>query len=349
MSVTRSHFLAAAGAAGAAASPLRALAADDHVKVGTAGLVSDAPLFIAQARGFNKEQGLDVEFINLESGSKMIAPLGTGEIDAGAGAPAAALYNAILRGIEIRAVADKGKLTPGYGYNPLLVRKELMTSGKVKTYADLKGLRFASAATGAAGDCTLNQALLKGGIKYTDLKLQIIPFPSMVAAFGNNAIDAAIVSEPIATVAIKQGVAQMLASSDKFYPNQQIAVLFYGNKFIEGRPEVAKRFMLAYVKGVRYYYDALKDGHFAGPNAKDVVAILQQYSNVKDPELYAAMIPAGIDPDAFLNIRSMDKDIAFWEDLKLIESPIKALQAIDTQFVENAVKVLGHYRPPAKK
>ena len=343
MKLSRSQFTAASAALAAAALPLRALA-DDRVKVGTAGLVSDAPLFIAQARGFYKEQNLEVEFINLESGSKMIAPLGTGEIDAGAGAPAAALYNAVLRGIEIRAVADKGKLTPGYGYNPLLVRKELMTSGKVKTYKDLKGLRFASAATGAAGDATLNAALKLGGMKFSDLKLQIIPFPSMVPAFGNNAIDAAIVSEPIATVAIKAGVAQMLASSDKFYPNQQIAVLFYGNKFIENRPDVAKRFMIAYVKAVRFYYDALKDGHFAGPNAKAVISILQQYSNVKDPDTYAAMIPAGIDPDAFLNIQSMDKDIAFWQDLKLIEGPIKAIQAIDTQFVENAVKVLGHYR-----
>jgi NitT/TauT family transport system substrate-binding protein len=340
MRTSRAAFLSTLLAAAGAAAP-RAALADDKVRVGTAGLVSDAPLFIAAARGFYKEQNLEVEFTNLESGSKMIAPLGTGEIDAGAGAPSAALYNAVLRGINIRAVADKGRLSPGYGYNPLLVRKELMASGRVKTYRDLQGLKFASAATGAAGDSTLNEALKRGGIKFSDLHLTIIPFPSMIGAFANAAIDAAIVSEPIATQAIREGVAEMLASSDKFYPNQQIAVLFYGSKFIAERPEVAKRFMIAYVKALRYYHGALKGGRFAGPNAPSVISILQQYSVLKDPAIYAAMIPAGIDPNGYLNIASMNKDIDFWHGLNLIEGPIRAEQVVDMSFVENANKVLG--------
>lgn len=327
----------------AAAVP-RAALADDKVHVGTAGLVSDAPLFIAQARGFYKEQNLEVEFTNLESGSKMIAPLGTGEIDAGAGAPSAALYNAVLQGINIRVVADKGRLSPGYGYNPLLVRKELMTSGKVKTYADLRGLKFASSATGAAGDSTLNEALKRGGIKYTDLRIPIIPFPSMIAGFANAAIDAAIVSEPIATQAIREGVAEMFASSDKFYPNQQIAVLLYGSKFIAERPDVAKRFMIAYVKAIRYYFGALKGGHFAGPNAPSVIAILQQYTALKDASVYAAMIPAGIDPGGYVNTVSMNKDVEFWRGLGLVQQPVTAEQVVDISFVENANRVIGRPR-----
>jgi len=340
MSTSRAAFLAAIAAAADVGAP-RAARADDKVRVGTAGLVSDAPLFIAQAKGYYKEQNLEVDLNNLESGAKMIAPLGVGEIDAGAGAPSVALYNAVLRGIEIRVVADKGRLSPGYGYNPLLVRTDLMTSGRVKSYRDLRGLKFASSATGAAADCTLNAALKLGGINFKDVSFTIVPFPSMPAAFGNGAIDAAIVSEPIATVAIRQGVAQMLASSDKFYPNQQIAVLVYGSKFIVDRPDVAKRFMIAYLKAIRFYYGALKGGHFAGPNAPAVVSILQQYTALKDPATYAAMTPAGIDRNGGVNVASMQKDIDFWRDLNLIEGPIKAEQVVDLSFVQNANKVLG--------
>jgi len=338
--LSRAAFVATLATAAGVGVP-RAARADEQVRVGIAGLVSDAPLFIAQARGYYKEQNLDVEFTNLESGAKMIAPLGTGEIDAGAGAPSAALYNAVLRGISIRVVSDKGRLSPGYGYNPLMVRKELMTSGRVKTYADLKGLRFASSATGAAGDSTLNEALKRGGIKYSDIKLPLIPFPSMIAAFANSAMDAAIVSEPFATQAIREGVAEMLASSDKFYPNQQIAVLLYGSKFIGDRPDVAKRFMIAYVKALRFYAGALKGGHFAGPNGPAVVAILQQFSVLKDPAVYAAMIPAGIDPNGYVNVASMNKDLDFWRGLNLIEGTISAEQVVDISFVRNANKVLG--------
>lgn len=340
MRTRRAALLASAAAVAVAALPRLAVAAD-KVRVGTAGLVSDAPLFIADAHGFYKEQNLEVELNNLESGAKMIAPLGTGELDAGAGSASVALYNAVLRGIEIRVVADKGRLSPGYGYNPLLVRKELMTSGKVKTYRDLRGLRFAAAAVGAGADCTINAAFKLGGINYKDVHFTVLPFPSMPAAFGNNAIDAAIVSEPIATIAIRQGVAQMLASSDKFYPNQQIAMLLYGSKFIADRPDVARRFMIAYVKAIRVYYGALKNGRFAGPNAPDVIAILQKYTTLKDQSIYEEMIPAGIDRNGGVNVASMQKDIDFWRDLNLIEGPIRAEQVVDLSFVQNAAKVLG--------
>jgi NitT/TauT family transport system substrate-binding protein len=345
MVLSRSHVLASATAVAVGSLlPRAARAAEDKVHVGTAGLVSDAPLFIADARGYYKEQNLSVDFVNLESGTKMIAPLGTGEIDAGAGAPSAALYNAVLRGINVRVVADKGKLIHGYGYNPLLVRKELVTSGRVKTFKDLKGLRFATAAPGSAADATLNAAFKRAGITFTDVKLPIIPFPSMIGAFANDALDAAIVSEPVASEAVKQGVAVIFATSDTFYLNQQIAVLLYGDKFIADRPDVAKRFMIAYVKALRFYYEALKDGRFAGPNAAAVIAILEQYSNIKNPDTYTAMIPAGMDPEGYVDVPSMNRDLAFWNELGLIQGAITAERVVDMSFVANANKVLGRYR-----
>ena len=60
--------------------------AADKVAVGTGGSASDAPFYIAYDRGFFKEEGLDVDLIVLDSGAKVIAPLGTGELDVGSGA-----------------------------------------------------------------------------------------------------------------------------------------------------------------------------------------------------------------------------------------------------------------------
>jgi NitT/TauT family transport system substrate-binding protein len=186
--------------------------------------------------------------------------------------------------------------------------------------------------------------LKKGGLTWTDVKIQILPFPDMAAGFANRSIDAGCVSEPFAAAMIKRDLAVKLAPSDTVYPNQQIAVLFYGAKFIEQRPEVGRRFMVAYLRGLRYYYDGLKDGHYAGRNGETVVSILIQYTPIKDPATYAAMVPAGIDPNGYLNVESMQKDLLLWKQLGEVKSAIMARQVIDLSFIDAANKTLGKYK-----
>ena len=52
--------------------------------VGTIGASSDAPLFIADAKGYFAEQGLKVTFVRFDSAAKMIPSLGSGEVGSGA-------------------------------------------------------------------------------------------------------------------------------------------------------------------------------------------------------------------------------------------------------------------------
>ena len=55
-----------------------------------------------------------------------------------------------------------------------------------------------------------------------------------------------------------------------------------GAQFVTKRPEAGRRFIKAYLQGVRDYNDALKDGRIAGPNAEDVVDAIARYSVTKD-------------------------------------------------------------------
>ena len=105
----------------------------DEVKIGTPLTISDAPIVIAEAKGYCRDQGIRTTVINLVTGSQMVAPLGAGQIDIAAAATSAGLFNAAARGIGLRIVADKGSNLPGYAYVSLLVRKELVDSGKFKT------------------------------------------------------------------------------------------------------------------------------------------------------------------------------------------------------------------------
>src|SRR5438477_11287684 len=236
-----------------------ALSAADlvNVRVGIVNASSDVGFFIADKKGYFREEGISVSFTEFDSGARMVAPLGTGQLDVGAGSVSAGLYNAVARGIDIKIVADKGSTPPGYGFQPLLVRKDLVDSGRYKTLKDLKGMKIAGSAPGSASTSTLNEALKKAGLKYADVERVFMGFPQHVMALQNKAVDAALTTGPSATRAIQSGAAVRVMGDDVIYPDHQLAVVLYSGNFIKSSPDAAKRFMRAYLKGVRTYNDAL--------------------------------------------------------------------------------------------
>ena len=267
------------------------------VRVGIVNASSDVGFFIADHKGYFRQEGIVVTFTAFDSAARMIAPLGVGRLDVGAGSPSAGLYNAVARGIAIRIVADKGSTPPGYGFQPLLVRKDLVDSGRYRSLKDLKGMKIAGSAPGSASTSTLNEALKQGGLKYADVERVFMGFPQHVVALQNKAVDAAMTTEPSATRAVQSGAAVRVMGDDEIYPNHQLAVVLYGGGFAKSRPEIARRFMRAYLKGVRDYNDALKDGRLAGPNAGEVIAILTQSTAIKDPGVFRAIHAQGCNPD----------------------------------------------------
>src|SRR5262249_61205624 len=100
----------------------------ETIVVGATSSTSDAPIYIADRKGYFQAEGLDVKVANFRSAADMVAPLGTGQIQAGAGS--AGLYNAVLRGIKIKIVADKASSPPGYGATKILVRRDHVESGR---------------------------------------------------------------------------------------------------------------------------------------------------------------------------------------------------------------------------
>ena len=147
-------LLALVAALGLVASPV---AAQTTVRVASAGIASDIGFFLALKKGYFRDEGLNVELTQMANAPQMIGPLGMGQLDVGAGTVAASLYNAVAQNITIRAVADKGSMRQGYGFSGLLVRKDLIDSGRYKTYADLKGMKLAVGTFGSANASAMNE------------------------------------------------------------------------------------------------------------------------------------------------------------------------------------------------
>ena len=315
------------------------------LNVGVVGTSSDAPFFIADKKGYFKDAGITVKFTRFDSAAQMIAPLGAGQLEVGGGATSAGLYNAVAQGVHIKIVADKARNAAGYGFQAVMVRKDL--ADKVKDYKDLKGLKIATSAVGNSESSLLNEALKKGGLKLTDVEQVYIGFPQHPAAYANGAIDASITTEPTITAILKAGSAVRKFGVDEFFPNHQTAVTFYGEDFATKQPETAKKFMQALLRGFRFYVDALKGGHLAGPNAEEAIAILTEYSIIKDPAIYRAITSHAVDPDGGVDMASLTKDWQFFKDSGQIDGSVTVDKVVDMSFVKDAVRVLGPYKQGA--
>ena len=320
------------------------MAAAQGITVGATSSTSDAPIFIADKKGYFREEGLEVKVVNFRSAADMVAPLGAGQIEAGAGSASAGLYNAVARGIRIKIVADKASSPPGYGGTKILVRKDHVDSGRYKSLTDLKGMKFAMNAPGVSNTSTLNTLLKSVGLKYSDVETVDMPLPDHVAALKNKSVDASASVEPAPALAVRGGDAVLIKSDDEVLPNHQIAVLLYSEDFALKRANAAKQFMRAYIRAVRFYNGALENGRLEGANADEVIAILSEATPIKSRDIYKLITPTGMNPDGRVNKESLAYDLAFYTEQGLIKGTVNLDDAVDSSFVEAAVKELGPYR-----
>lgn len=347
VAITAAALLAAAcggSSAEAGGSSKGSGGAAAKVTVGTTNSMSDGTLYIADAKGFFKEENIEVEFMPFKSGGEMISALGTGGLDVGGGGPNAGLYNALNRDIKLKIVADKGHIMKEASYFSLVVRKELVDSEKVKTVADLKGLKVADYQESGTTGVALAKVLETEGLKITDVKRTFLSGTAMMAAFQNGSVDAGILAEPYITLAQKEGIGTEIFPSADVYPDQQGTVLMYSESFGKDK-ETATAFMRAYLKAARAFTDAVKDGRLAGTGSEDLAEIIAAKTKNKPAEI-REMAAQGVDPDGKVNVESLETDLTFWKSNGWVDNKdAKASSAVDQSFADAAVKDLGAYTP----
>jgi len=309
------------------------------VTVGMKEVVSDAGVLIGMAKGYYEEQGIEIESVAFNTGQDMINALGAGQLDVGCTVTASGLFNAILRDIPIKIVGDKGINVVNQGYYRLMIRKDLVD--EIKNFEDLRGRTLAVVGTASLDEIALDRVLKKAGMSTDrDIDLQVIRgFPDIVAAMSNKSIDGGMVIEPFVTAAISKDIADPWIDPVEYDPEAQTALLVYGKNLLEN-PEVAKRFMVAYIKALRDYNDAF----FKDINKDEIISILADYSVVKDKELYETMYPVGLNPDGFVRMKGIQLDIDWYKERDLLKGDLKAEDVVDNSFAEYAVEVLGNYQ-----
>lgn len=310
------------------------------VAVGVIGQLSDAGIYIAYEKGYFREQGLDIQLQTFNNPTEMLPALATDRLQVTRSAQTAGFFNSLANNVDLRIVGDGASMNKGWGYLSIVVRKDLVDSGTIRTVADLKGRIIAVNTKGSTSDLVLDRLLNRAGLKLADVQVVVVPFAEQLAALTNKAIDAAVMIEPTTTAALEKQLVVKMWNGDDVYPGMQAGILIYSPAFARNR-EAAKRFAVAYVKALRDYNDAF------GPAKKgfdEVAGILAKHTNVKDKTLYAKIVPVGLHPDGAVNVAALEQDQQWYVQQGFVKKPVDIKKMVDPTFMAEAAKALGPYK-----
>jgi ABC-type nitrate/sulfonate/bicarbonate transport system substrate-binding protein len=302
-----------------------------HLKVLYERYLSFAPFAIANAEGFFAAQGLDVELVHMTTTGDAIPALIRGEIDVGAEPIRVADFNTIARGAELRIVADMGHDEPGPCVPVALMARPAFLRTKSNGSPDHLRRARISAAPLSIGEYVLETFVNSRGLKLSDLTLLRLQAATAVAALSEGSLDFSYVSEPFVSLAARSGRAVVWVRLHEIVPGAQLATLLYGPTLLTKNGDAGRRFMVAYLQGVRQYN--------RGKTARNV-EIMSKETGLA-PEVVRGACWIGIRGDGSINVKSL-LDFQRWAVRRgVLDAPLPPEKFWDPSFLDAANKVLG--------
>ncbi|MGG0937599.1 ABC transporter substrate-binding protein [Brevibacillus centrosporus] len=320
-----------AGQAGQAAEAVK-------VDIGMLKLTSSAPLFIGIEKGFFKEENIDAQAKWFEAAQPIAVATAAGSVDVGATGITASLYNMVAGGQKLLIVADKGREQKGYSSSALLFPSD----SPLKSIEELKGKKIGITQTGSTYHYMAGRLLENHGLTLNDV--QLVPLNSikgLMEALKSKQVDAILLNEPNISTVVEEGYGKVIAQvGDEM--DYQTSGIFFSPKLAENK-DAAERFLKAYAKATRYYYDAVltqKDGKIVpGANYDEVVGIIAKYTD-QEPDMIKKGLPY-IDRDGKLLESDIKTQVDWYAKEKLIDKAIDTTEIVNTQLLEEAVQKLG--------
>lgn len=297
----------------------------NKVKVGIVNLPIFAPIYVAQAKGYFKEQGLEVELQTVKSGQDAVPLASNGQLDVAAVGFSAGMFSAVANGLEVKTVASMGVSDGDTKRSPTNLVVGQGKAAEIKTIADLKGKKVAAlAGQGGTGAYLLGVALESAGLTIKDVTLVNIANPDMPAALKNGSVDAALVSSPFNEQAIADGAVSLAVPP----AGTSGTGVIYGDKF--GKGPNAQKFFNAMVKASK---DLQGEARYSDENAKIIGdALGQSAADIKKTPLYTWKPDLAPLPD---QMQAMER---IWMQAGAItyKEPIPLAKYVDESFSKNA-------------
>ncbi|HNX28666.1 MAG TPA: MetQ/NlpA family ABC transporter substrate-binding protein [Syntrophomonadaceae bacterium] len=211
---------------------------DKIINIGVMPDVESIPFLIAQKNGYFEQEGVKVNIEHFSSAKDRDSALQSGKLD-GVITDMVAVLFANEGGINLRIVAENE------GNVLLMAGKD---SG-ISSVAELKG-KDLGLSTNTIMEYTVDKMLEDAGLQYDDVsKVAIPPLPTRLEMLQGGKVAAAILPEPMAGLAVKNGA--VILNSTENMDNKAGAIAFTAES-IAANPEEIKAIFRAYDLAVEY-------------------------------------------------------------------------------------------------
>lgn len=294
--------------------------------VGYLASTEDVLYFVAQEKGYFKEEGLDVNLFLFANSGEGLNAINAGKVETGPFGTAAPL-TFISKGTELTIYGGEGSEGAAIVAKP----------ENVEQFKDLKNYKGKTIGTIrlATGDVVLRGALAEQGIDpKKDVVINEFDTPNAVLeAVKKGSVDAGVVWSPFRTLAEQQGLA-IAKQSGEFYKNHTCCRSVALTSNIKERPEDFEAFLRALIKAYKFYK----------ANEQESIDIISKYVKIdKDvikAETYGPYIDSNPNPDK-------EAVVKFWQLMNkagYISSDIKIEEYINTNIYKNALdQILKKY------
>ena len=241
-----------------------------------------APQYVAIAKGFMEEEGLEIEITTGQGADKVMTAVLAGQSDIGFAGPEASIY-----------VYNEGKEDYCQVFAQLTQKDGSFLVSREPTdnfsWQDLKGKTIIPGRKGGVPYMTFEYVLKKNGLNpKTDLVLDdSIKFDLMAGAFTGGTADYVTLFEPTATMTEQAGKGYIVASVGEASGEIPYTAYFAKKSYIEENSNIIQKFTNAIYKGQKWVEEhtmqevaeAIKD-FFPDTDVNLLAQVLQSYKDI---------------------------------------------------------------------
>jgi len=327
---------ALAGSLAAALGGAARAAGADNIRIGILPLVSHAPTFIADGKGYFGTQGLATELVSFEASEPMAVAIAAGDVDFGVTAITGGLISLADKG-AVTVIGGALQETQGVEGEKILVSKRAYDEG-VTTPAKLKGRSFGITTAGSSFQYMAHKIAQKEGFADADIELKPLQkVPVVIAALKSGQIDAWSIQPNVAEMLTKDGQVVEIGKISDYIPNYQVTAVFTSTANVTKQRDLVKRYLAAYSQGVADYNAALVDKTASSDETAALVAMIHKYVYASQPlDKADPLIRAGamrINPNARINLGSVKDQLDWFEAEHMVPAGVTMAKLVDTSFV----------------
>jgi len=245
-------------------------AAPASVRIGyLLGDLHQLPFFVAQERGFFKDEGINVQVVGpFDAGPAEMDALAANQLDIGFVGVSPAIL-AAARKIELSVIA---------GVN--LEGSALATANSINSIADLKAKKVATPAPGSMQYILMGMLLSQNKMSLNDLELfpGTVKPPDMAQALQTGRIDGYFVWEPYISKSVVSGAGKVLVESKDIWAGHPCCVIVTRNDFAANNDGVVSGVVRAHRKAVQFIED----------NPSEAKVIAQKWTKLDEAVINAA-------------------------------------------------------------